>query len=223
MLYSKEKIEKALASKNYKWFDGGDYDLNIVGVRNSATGQEVTNKFDDIITCSFRIGEEWIYKEWPMTADSGKAAVLNFTNAAGVARLVEGQYRGSHMIGLHRGKYTALRQKKPMSVYRDNNKDLVYDEDVIQTGIFGINIHRSNAKTESTIVDHWSHGCQVFKRADDFDDFMAICETAKNIWGNSFTYTLIKSSDMAEKKPEIVFEKPKDPKPFSEKGWFKRH
>ena len=87
MLYSKEKIEKALASKNYKWFDGGDYDLNIVGVRNSATGQEVTNKFDDIITCSFRIGDEWIYKEWAMTADSGKAAVLNFTNAAGVARL----------------------------------------------------------------------------------------------------------------------------------------
>lgn len=196
MLYSKEKIEKALASKNYKWFDGGDYDVNIVGVRNSNTGKFVTNAFDDVITCSFQIGDEWIYKEWPMTADSGKAAVLKYTNSSGVARLVEGQYRGSHMIGLHRGKYTALRQKKPMKVYRDKNKDLIYDEDVIQQGIFGINIHRSNAKTESTLVDNWSHGCQVFKRADDFEDFMAICEAAAKIWGNSFTYTLINSNDV---------------------------
>ena len=196
MLYSKEKIEKALASKNYKWFDGGDYDVNIVGVRNSDTGKFVTNAFDDVITCSFQIGDEWIYKEWPMTADSGKAAVLKYTNSSGVARLVEGQYRGSHMIGLHRGKYTALRQKKPMKVYRDKNKDLIYDEDVIQQGIFGINIHRSNAKTESTLVDNWSHGCQVFKRADDFEDFMAICEAAAKIWGNSFTYTLINSNDV---------------------------
>jgi len=196
MLYSKEKIEKALASKNYKWFDGGDYDVNIVGVRNSDTGKFVTNAFDDVITCSFQIGDEWIYKEWPMTADSGKAAVLKYTNSSGVARLVEGQYRGSHMIGLHRGKYTALRQKKPMKVYRDKNKDLVYDEDVIQQGIFGINIHRSNAKTESTLVDNWSHGCQVFKKADDFEDFMAICEAAAKIWGNSFTYTLINSNDI---------------------------
>ena len=201
MLYSKEKIEKALASKNYKWFDGGDYDVNIVGVRNSDTGKFVTNAFDDVITSCFQIGDEWIYKEWLMTADSGKAAVLKYTNSNGVARLVEGQYRGSHMIGLHRGKYTALRQKKPMKVYRDKNKDLVYDEDVIQQGIFGINIHRSNAKTESTLVDNWSHGCQVFKKADDFEDFMAICEAAAKIWGNSFTYTLINSNDIKKANP----------------------
>lgn len=201
MLYSKEKIEKALASKNYKWFDGGDYDVNIVGVRNSDTGKFITNAFDDVITCCFQIGDEWIYKEWLMTADSGKAAVLKYTNSNGVARLVEGQYRGSHMIGLHRGKYTALRQKKPMKVYRDKNKDLVYDEDVIQQGIFGINIHRSNAKTESTLVDNWSHGCQVFKKADDFEDFMAICEAAAKIWGNSFTYTLINSNDIKKANP----------------------
>lgn len=196
MLYSHEKIKKTLLGKGYKWFDDGDYDVNIVGVRNSDTGKIVTNKFDDIITISFQIGDEWIYKEWPCTTDSGKAAVLNFTNKDGVARLVEGQYRGSHMIGLHRGQYKALRQKSPMSVYRDKNKDLVYDENVIQKGIFGINIHRSNPKTESTLVDNWSHGCQVFKAVDDFDDFMAICETAKEAWGNSFTYTLISSNDI---------------------------
>lgn len=196
MKYSKEQIQKAVEGERFKWFSGGDYDVNIVGIRNSGTGQKVTNKFDDLITISFQIGEEWIYKEWACTTDSGKAAVLNYQNPNGVARLVEGQYRGSHKIGLHRGKYKALRQKKPMKVYRDKNKDLIYDEDVIQEGIFGINIHRSNAKTESYIVDNWSHGCQVFKKADDFADFMAICDMASEEWGNSFTYTLLTSKQI---------------------------
>jgi hypothetical protein len=30
-----------------QWFEKGDYNLNIVGVRNSSTGSKVTNKFDD--------------------------------------------------------------------------------------------------------------------------------------------------------------------------------
>ena len=196
MKYSKDKIQRAVEAQNFKWFSGGDYDVNIVGVRNSDTGNKVTNKFDDIITISFQIGDEWIYKEWSCTTDSGKAAVLNYQNKNGVARLVEGQYRGSHMVGLHRGKYQALRQKKPMKVYRDKNKDLIYDEDVVQEGIFGINIHRSNPKTQSYIVDNWSHGCQVFQKADDFEDFMAICNTAKKEWSNSFTYTLITSDQI---------------------------
>ena len=33
-----------------------------------------------------------------------------------MAILKEGQYRGSHKIGLHQGKYEALRQKKPLKV-----------------------------------------------------------------------------------------------------------
>jgi hypothetical protein len=69
MKYSKDKIQRAVEAQNFKWFSGGDYDVNIVGVRNSDTGKKVTNKFDDIITISFQIGDEWIYKEWPCTTD----------------------------------------------------------------------------------------------------------------------------------------------------------
>ena len=60
MKYSKDKIQRAVEAQNFKWFSGGDYDVNIVGVRNSDTGKKVTNKFDDIITISFQIGDEWI-------------------------------------------------------------------------------------------------------------------------------------------------------------------
>ncbi len=42
----------------------------------------------------------------------GREGVQQYHNAKGVARLVEGQYRGSHIIRLHQGKYEALGQAK---------------------------------------------------------------------------------------------------------------
>ena len=41
---TREQIETAVKAKGYKWFENGDYNLNIVGVRNSETLEEVTNK-----------------------------------------------------------------------------------------------------------------------------------------------------------------------------------
>jgi hypothetical protein len=195
MKYTREQIETAVKAKGYAWFEGTkDYDVNIVGVRNSATGQTVTNAFDDAITVSFKIDGVWQYKEWVNTTDPGKKGVMQYGNKAGVARLVEGQYRGSHTIRLHAGKYEALGQAKNVKVYRDANKDMKYDEIKIDEGVFGINIHK--AGVDSTYVENWSEGCQVFKRSADFEEFMAICRKAKAIHGNSFTYTLIESADI---------------------------
>ena len=197
-MYTREQIEKAVKGKGYAWFEGTkDYDLNIVGVRNSATGNKVTNVFDDKITVSYKLNGEWQFHVWNATTDPGKKGVMEYHNAAGVARLVEGQYRGSHSIGLHQGKYKALKQAKPVKVYRDPNRDMTYDETKIAEGIFGINIHRSSATGTSTYVENWSEGCQVFSTVTDFDKFMALCEKASAIHGNSFTYTLIESSDLA--------------------------
>ena len=125
MSYTREQIEKAVKSKGYVWFEGAkDYDVNIVGVRNSSTGNKVTNVFDDQITISYKESGQWKFHTWPATTDPGKKGVMEYHNAAGVARLVEGQYRGSHGIGLHQGKYEALKQAKPVKVYRDANKDI---------------------------------------------------------------------------------------------------
>ena len=197
MSYTREQIEGAVKAKGYAWFDDASnkgFDVNIVGIRNSATGQVVTNAFDDTLTISYKENGEWKFHSWPATTDPGKKGVLEYHNAAGVARLVEGQYRGSHSIGLHQGKYEALKQAKNVKVYRDANKDLTYNEDKIQEGVFGINIHK--AGVDSTYVENWSEGCQVFKKSADFDAFMIICNKSKNIHGNSFTYTLIESSDI---------------------------
>ena len=198
MSYTREQIEAAVKSKGYVWFaDDANkgYDVNIVGVRNSSTGTKVTNVFDDNITLSFKDETgTWQFYSWMNTTDPGKKGVMEFHNKDGVARLVPNQYRGSHTIGLHQGKYEALRQAKAVKVYRDANKDLNYDENKITEGVYGINIHK--AGQDSTWVENWSEGCQVFKRVKDFDEFMKIVKKSAKIHGNSFTYTLIESKDI---------------------------
>jgi hypothetical protein len=197
MSYTREQVEAAVKAKGYVWFEDANnkgFDVNIVGIRNSATGQKVTNAFDDVLTISYKENGEWKFHSWSATTDPGKKGVLEFHNAAGVARLVEGQYRGSHTIRLHQGKYEALGQAKNVKVYRDANKDLNYDETKIQEGVFGINIHKAGA--DSTYVENWSEGCQVFKKSAEFEEFMAICRKSRDIHGNSFTYTLIESTDI---------------------------
>lgn len=195
--YSKDKIQAALKAKGYVFFEDAankGLDLNIVGVRNSATGNKVTNAFDDVITVSYKKDGAWVYHEWANTTDPGKKGVEQFHNAKGVARLVPGQYRSSHTLGLHQGKYQCLKQLNPVKVYRDANKDAKYDETKIDTGVFGINIHK--AGVDSTYVENWSEGCQVFKRIADFDEFMKITNAASKIHGDKFTYTLIESKDI---------------------------
>jgi len=197
---TRQQIKTAVKAKGYKWFENGDYNLNIVGVRNGETGTEVTNKFDDFLTLSYKVNGEWNYHCFDATTDPGKHWVENVMREEGVAILKENQYRGSHKIGLHQGKYEALRQQKPVQVYRDNDLDGNYDllEENIQEGIFGINIHRATKweGKKSTQIDKWSAGCQVIAANDDFRLFMEICNKAKDTWSNSFTYTLINTNDL---------------------------
>jgi hypothetical protein len=197
MSYTREQVESAVKAKKYVWFEDTNnkgYDVNIVGIRNSATGNKVTNLFDDYLTISYKENGEWKFHIWQATTDPGTKGILETKNKSGIARLVEGQYRGSHTIRLHQGKYEALGQAKNVKVYRDANRDMKYDETKIDEGVFGINIHHAGA--DSTYVNDWSMGCQVFKKTKDFEEFMTICRKARNIHGNSFTYTLIETTDI---------------------------
>ena len=191
---TREQIEAAMIKKGFAYFSNGELNLNIIGVRQSSTGNKVTNLFDDFLTLSYKHNGAWVFKQWAATTDPGTKGVKEFHNAAGVARLVAGQYRGSHAIGLHQGKYEALKQAKNVKVYRDANKDMTYDESKIQEGVFGINIHKAGA--DSTYVENWSEGCQVFKKSADFDEFMVIVKKAAALHGNSFTYTLLNSNEI---------------------------
>lgn len=199
-MYTRQQIESAVKSKGYAWFDdtaNKGFDVNIVGVRNNApsVADKVTNVFDDFITLSYKEAGEWKFYCWNATNDPGKKGVQQFHNKKGVARLVPGQYRKVWAIDKHQGKYDALCQRlNPVTVWRDGDRDLIFEETVTDTGMFGINIHK--AGQDSTWVENWSEGCQVFKRVKDFDIFMSICRKAAKIYGNHFSYTLIESTDI---------------------------
>ena len=173
--YTREEIEEVMKAKGYKYFTGGDYDVNIIGIRNSETKNRVTNAFDDCITLSYKVEGEWQFHCFKCTTDPGTHWVENVMNKDGVAILKPGQYRGSHKLRLHAGKYLALGQQKP------------------------VNIHRATGRAggKSTRVDRWSAGCQVIGDNDDWHEFLDVCQTAREIWGNSFTYTLLESKDIA--------------------------
>lgn len=196
-----ENLQSYFRAKDYKFFDTPDkkLNINIIGVRRDNQG---TNTFDDYLLVMYRDKEEMITQRWEATTDPGKYWLENPMNPKGTAVLIPGQYRGTWKIGKHQNNYEALVQRKPVKVWRDNNKDEAIDYESFSTlnpvdeGFFGINIHRSNPYTESYVVNKWSAGCQVFKRVQDFMEFMDLCRQSSKIYGNSFTYTLIDEKDL---------------------------
>lgn len=197
-MFTREQVEAAIKSKRYEWFASDkDYDLNIVGIRNSTTNNVVTNRFDDWLTVSYKVGGVWQFHSWSITTDPGiKHTKDQLLSTDGVARLVPGQYRGAYQIGLHQGKYPALVQRLPVKVFRDANRDSVFDEHTIVEGMFGINIHRASPTATSTQVDGWSAGCQVFASINDYTKFMKLVNHGRETFGNKFTYTLLESKDI---------------------------
>lgn len=197
--YTRGQIKEAVLSKGYDWFEGGDYNLNIVGVRNSQTEGRVTNHYDDNITLSYDVSDIEKFYCWNNTTDPGEYWIDHPMNKDGTAILVPGQYKGVYKIDKHGGRYKALCQRGgKVKVYRDGNLDDVYDykTDTIAEGYYGINIHRSSAYKTGTYINKYSAGCQVFSDPDDFDDFMEICHKSADLYGNKFTYTLIESKDI---------------------------
>lgn len=185
-----QPFKELFDENNYEWRDRYlPYNLNIFGIRNT---KRRINEFDDFLYVIYRDYKlDWRIHQWQITTDPGLSVLKNPVNQKGTAILVPGQYKSCYKLGLHHQSYKALvQQGGPVKVYRDNNRDAIhdFDENTIDEGFFGINIHK--AGTNSTQVDGWSAGCQVFKKQRDFDDFIKLCDESAEIYGNSFTYTL---------------------------------
>jgi hypothetical protein len=196
--FTLDQIKSAMIAKGYKWFEEGDFNLNLIGVRNSDTGDTVTNAFDDTFFIAYRDAGKWKIHNYACTTDPGAHWQQAPMNAGGTASLVPNQYRSTWRIDLHQGLYKALKQFKPVDTYRDKNKDLKYTRHIedITNGIYGINIHRASAKGSSNRVDKWSAGCQVLADSADFANLMYLAHVAEKKYGNSFTYTLLESKNI---------------------------
>lgn len=187
-------IRTAMVRKGYVLFENGDYNLNLIGVR---TKDDSSNKFNDWFCVYFKVDGAEQFIAFPATTDPGLYWRRNPMSVLGTAILTPGQHRGMWKLGLHRGDYRALVQRKPVTVFRDNDSDDTLDFDVpTETGLFGINGHRATKHGESKQVDKWSAGCQVIADSCDYDLLICLCEIAAIKYGNSFTYTLLEEGDL---------------------------
>ncbi|HJV19383.1 MAG TPA: hypothetical protein VJ552_05840 [Sediminibacterium sp.] len=167
------------------------YELNLVGLRADSNA---AGRFDDHFFVFYRTQNgNWQSHLFPITTDPGTFWLTNPMLPSGTSILKEGQYKATYMIGLHKNKYRALVQRKPVTVIRDYNRNAVLDfnNGKEETGFFGINIHRAIENGVALITDRSSAGCQVFASATEFDQFMHLCEEHARLYGNQFSYTLI--------------------------------
>ncbi|HVI45228.1 MAG TPA: hypothetical protein VM802_10170 [Chitinophaga sp.] len=185
-----EQLKQLLFARGYRLFTR-PFELNIIGVRSA---NHVPNAFSDHIYVVYMDANgSWQLRSYEATTDPGTPFLLSPINSAGAAILKPGQYKDCYAIGMHRGQYLALVQRRPVTVIRDYNRNNVpdYTTGKEQTGMFGINIHRAAAYGKTKLVDSFSAGCQVFADADNFQEFMQLAERHKQQYGNIFTYTLI--------------------------------
>ena len=171
--------------------------LNIIGVRNSkATSQD---KFDDLLAYfTYDNNGKLVGRVVSGTTDPSTSFLKSPINLKGAAILKSGQYKDAYQLGLHRNKYEALVQRKPVEVIRDNDRNaLINYLAPTQTGLYGINIHKSTkGKNNEDIIGLDSAGCQVFRNIRDFEDMMQLARISKNKYGNNFTYTLLDDRDL---------------------------
>lgn len=193
-LITPENIKTIFTKKGYKFFENDikNYNLNIIGIRCDL----IPDKFNDYIVVMWKFKGKWETRIYNATTKPGLHYLKTPLNSEGTAIVVPNQYTGVYEIGMHQGKYTALRQKAKMDYYRDNDKDSEFD---INTKIYSeigyTNIHRASEKSVSVMVDKWSAGCQVIASGKDWIEFITLCEESSKVFKNSFTYTLIEKAD----------------------------
>ncbi len=156
-----QQIKDEFKRLGYKWlpFQG-------IAIRSRKNDP---NKFDDLI--GFIDGDSVVLFDG--TTNAGTKPLLNPSRADGVALVCPGQYIDAWTMGLHKGKYDAWKQVKPVNYWRDNDKDIIHEKGgKVYSGVQGFNWHRANELVKSTNVENWSEGCMVVADPKDFFTFL---------------------------------------------------
>lgn len=199
-----ESVKKAYEFMGYAFFTNGDYNLNIFAIRNTDLQ---SNKFNDVIGVAYKVKGEWKLFKADGTTDPGMYYREHLLNSKGTACVIPGQYRGAYGIGMHLGKYEALKQKKPLKYWRDRTTDghldiggKVYEE------IAGTNIHRATAVEGgvSVNINNFSAGCLVIAAQPLWVEFMKLAHAGADRFGNSFTLTVFEEPQFFCKTKELT-------------------
>lgn len=199
-----QKTKQILKTKGYKLFTR-PYELNIVAYRSKFIR---SNRFDDEIHVFYVTAQgKWNYHVFQATTDPGQYWLDNPLHPQGTAFLKKGQYLNAYSIGFHRGIYQALVQTGDVTVMRDYDRKGIFhwfESGHLDTGKFGINLHRADAEGTAKTIDHFSTGCLVFANATDHDFVMRLAQLHRERYGNRFTLTLIDFRDERRRNLQVA-------------------
>lgn len=204
MNFNLEQIRTSMLSLGFKFFEKGDYNLNIIAVRKNT---DVSDNFDDRLFLAFKKNGIWQFKSYDFSTDPGQIALTNpsfeIAQKYGTAIMCEGQHlrkfqRGFHGLGAFR--HRALRQIGEIPFYRDRNRNikLDFDKNSITIGNYNCNIHcaNNNIYANQQKVGRSSEGCQITRTVKDHSEFMDIVDLSVPIWGDIFSYTILKETQV---------------------------
>lgn len=189
---SYQELKKILTAKGYPFYETGDYNLNLIGIRSKDLN---ANAFNDLFIMAFKVKGVETVLAFDCTTDPGMYYRNNPANVNGTGWVKPGHYPGVWALGKHQGKYTALVQVGPITVYRDNDKDGLLETGKEETGLFGVNCHRASETIKSSQVDKWSAACQVIASPFDFQILISNVMKSMETHPNKFSYTLLNETD----------------------------
>ena len=105
--YTAKELKAEFERLGYSWPV-----FHLIGIRSNANAK---NQFDDLIGVVEKDNITW----YTCTTNPGTNWLQNLLNPKGAALLKPGQWDDCWQVGLHQGKYEALTQCKPVTVYRD--------------------------------------------------------------------------------------------------------
>lgn len=191
-------IKSLYAQKGYKFYDSGQFNVNIFGIRNMDL--TVVNKFNDLIGVAYL--DEFGNKQCLVFAGTTKPGLTylkdKLGNPNGTGILCEGQYPKCWTIDKHNiGKeheHEAYRQAAPgvFKVFRDKDSDGNFDLDgPIYTDVQGLNGHTTR-DFDIENVGGFSAACQVVQDDKEHQIWLAVGKRSAELYANLFTYTLFR-------------------------------
>jgi len=210
MKYNVKQIKEVYLKKGYKFFENGDFNLNLIAIRNKNV---FTNQFDDDFLIVYKELGVWkIFQiEWTTVAGTlGKGGALNplsgtetGTGVSGTAVILEGQYLKAFKWVENDWIYPFVKYFKQignLKYVRDNNRDFKIDTNTrIYIGNYKTHLHAMSPKgVLSKFVNYyfsaWSQGCMGAPEPS-FKNIEPIVKKAIAIWGNSFSLTVLNKND----------------------------
>lgn len=191
-------ILKTADKLEYPVFREGYYNINFGGIR--ASNREA-NSFDDLLYVFFRHPNEkrFSFYKYPATVDPGLPWLKKPMAQGGAAIVAPGFHRGLWHVGSKFRGRACLRQRIPIRIYRDDNRDsfIDIDPDTLESGMYGILVHpHFQNREQAELVGRSSAGCIVPQSNRDFEHLYACCETSSMFYGNSISWTLFDESEV---------------------------